>query len=174
MAEALFRHKAGDGFEIESAGTGNWHVGHDPDRRTIRTLAEHGIHEYSKARQVTSSDFERFDFIIAMDEQNFEDLCAWPGARREKVSLMMSWVEAPPTQNVPDPYHGDMEDFELVYELLDEATTELLNILQRNPDANVKKCDDSGSDGGRVLCDSVESLGILGQVPGADCRDGSI
>ena len=132
MAESLFRHKAGSEFEIESAGTGNWHVGHDPDRRTINTLAKHGIREYSKARQVRSDDFERFNYIIAMDEQNLDDLNSWPGAQREKVSLMMSWVEAPPTMNVPDPYHGHQEDFELVYELLDEATSELLEKLQRN------------------------------------------
>ncbi len=137
MAESLFRHKAGGLFEIESAGTGNWHVGHDPDRRTINTLAKHGIREYSKARQVTSSDFERFDYIIAMDKQNLDDLYSWPGALREKVSLMMSWVEGPRTMNVPDPYHGTMEDFEMVYELLDEATTELLEKLQRDPDSNV-------------------------------------
>ncbi len=138
MAESLFRHKAGGLFEIESAGTGNWHVGQDPDRRTIDTLAKHEIREYSKARQVTSSDFEKFDYIIAMDEQNLDDLYAWPGAKREKVSLMMSWVDTPPTMNVPDPYHGTMEDFELVYELLDEATTELLEKLQRIRDLNVK------------------------------------
>lgn len=138
MAESLFLQKAGGEFEIESAGTGNWHVGHDPDRRTISTLAKHGIQEYRKARQVRSEDFERFDYIIAMDEQNLDDLYAWPGAKRDKVNLMMSWVDTPPTMNVPDPYHGSMEDFELVYELLDEATTELLEKLQRIRDLNVK------------------------------------
>lgn len=131
MAESLFRHKAGDQFEIESAGTGNWHVGQNPDRRTIATLAKHGITEFSKARQVQSADFERFDYIIAMDEQNLDDLYSWPGARREKVSLMMSWVEAPPTMSVPDPYHGDMSDFEEVYELLDEATDQLLDKITK-------------------------------------------
>lgn len=126
MAESLLRHKAGDLFHIESAGTGNWHAGQDPDRRTIRTLARHGIQQYSKARQVTSADFETFDHIIAMDEQNLDGLYSWPGAQRNKVSLMMSWVDAPPTLNVPDPYHGKEDDFELVYELLDEATDQLL------------------------------------------------
>lgn len=138
MAESLSLQKACGEFEIESAGTGNWHVGHDPDRRTISTLEKHGIQEYRKARQVRSEDFERFDYIIAMDEQNLDDLYAWPGAERDKVSLMMSWVDTPPTMNVPDPYQGTMEDFELVYELLDEATTELLEKLQRNRDLNVK------------------------------------
>ena len=138
MAESLFRDKAGDQFEIESAGTGNWHAGQDPDRRTIRTLAAHGIEQYSKARQVRREDFEKFDYIIAMDGQNLDDLYAWPSSVREKVSLMMSWVDAPSTLEVPDPYHGTMDDFELVYELLDEATTELLEKLQRNSESNVK------------------------------------
>ena len=134
MAESLFVSKLKDlsrDFVVESAGTGDWHAGQPPDRRTRAVLQQNGIEHYSLARQVTKNDFERFDHIIAMDEQNRDDLLRWPGARKDKVSLMMSWVEAPPTMNVPDPYYGTQEDFELVYELLDEATSELLAQLQR-------------------------------------------
>lgn len=138
MAESIFRAKAGSTFTIDSAGIGNWHQGQAPDPRTIKTLARHGIHHFSKARQLRTSDFQEFDHIVVMDEQNYENVCAWPGANLAKASLMMSWVEAPPTLEVPDPYYGSMEDFELVYELLDEATTELLRKLERDLETGVK------------------------------------
>ncbi|MDH4389394.1 MAG: low molecular weight phosphotyrosine protein phosphatase [Fimbriimonas sp.] len=141
MAESLLVSKLGElsgSVHVESAGTGDWHVGQPPDRRTRSVLLANGIEHYSLCRQITASDFQRFDHIVAMDHQNQLDLLAWPGAVPEKVSTMMSWLEAPPTLEVPDPYHGTTRDFELVYELLDEATSEMLEKLQRNPGFNVK------------------------------------
>ena len=135
MAEAIFRHKvkaAGliNSFTIDSAGTGDWHVGQLPDPRTIRVLEQNGITELSRARQVKSSDFENFDHIIAMDLPNERDLHNWQGARTDQVSLMSSWNPTSRLIEVPDPYYGDQQGFIEVYEILDEATDALLTKLR--------------------------------------------
>lgn len=134
MAESVLRKKVNDQglvVNIESAGTGNWHVGHDPDPRTIRTLAQHQITEYSKARQFRSSDFDSFDFIIAMDEENKRTLDRWENAKLEKVTLMMDWSPGEFGVPVPDPYYGGPEDFELVYQMVDRATNGLIEQLKK-------------------------------------------
>ena len=135
MAEAIFRHKVNEAglsqsFVIESAGTGDWHVGDNPDPRTIRVLAQNGVHKYSRARQVRASDFVEFDHIVAMDLANERDLHDWKGADRNKVSLMSSWGDDTRRIEVPDPYYGDYHGFEDVFEMLDEATDAMLMKLK--------------------------------------------
>lgn len=139
MAESIFRHKVqaaglSDQFEIDSAGTGNWHVGENPDPRTIRVLAENGIHVYSRARQVHPKDFQRFDYVIAMDEANYNDLVRLAGGNQERISKMMQWELNPLSNVVPDPYYGEIEDFRRVYDLLDGATDSLLDNLREKLD----------------------------------------
>lgn len=136
MAEAIFRHKVkraglADSFVIESAGTGDWHIGDNPDPRTIRVLAQNGVHEFSRARQVRSTDFVEFDHIIAMDLANERDLSDWKGADRNKVSLMSSWGSDTRRIEVPDPYYGEFEGFVEVYEMLDSTTDGLLAKLSK-------------------------------------------
>lgn len=134
MAESIFRHKvqqAGleDVFHIDSAGTGNWHVGQNPDPRTIKVLIQQGITQYSRARQVKSSDFEEFTYVVAMDSANLRDLHEWRGSQPDRVSLMLTWDSTSRISEVPDPYYGDSKDFEVVYRLLDKALTDLLDQL---------------------------------------------
>jgi len=127
MAESILRHKLtghSDVF-VDSAGTGNWHVGENPDPRTIDVLRRRGIHNFSRARQLRSADFEDFDHIIGMDAANIRDILAWPGAQPEKVSLASSWVDPASTDPVPDPYYGSPADFESVFEQLDEITDKI-------------------------------------------------
>ena len=136
MAESIFRHKVelaglSDQFLIESAGTGDWHVGDYPDPRTLHVLRQNGISEYSRARQVSSSDFERFDYIIAMDLANVRDLHNWKGSVSERVSLMSHWNEHATLIEVPDPYYGDANGFDVVFEILDESTATLLTKLKK-------------------------------------------
>lgn len=131
MAESIFRHKVqlanlDHTFLIDSAGTGDWHVGDNPDPRTIRVLREMGIEHFSRARQVHSRDFEIFDHLIAMDAANVTDLRRWPGAKPDKVSLMLNWGSRPTNQIVPDPYYGDHQNFVEVSRMLDHAADELL------------------------------------------------
>jgi protein-tyrosine phosphatase len=137
MAESVFRHKVAlagltEQFEIQSAGTGDWHVGENPDPRTIRVLAGNGIHEFSRARQIKSSDFELFDHIVVMDLANQRDLGEWRGYDRSKVSLMSSWDPDATKMEVPDPYYGDIQDFEGVYVMLDVACQAMLAKLQQS------------------------------------------
>jgi protein-tyrosine phosphatase len=128
MAEAIMRHKAQGkkGIEIDSAGTGDWHTGENPDPRTVAVLLRHGIQEYSRARQLRTSDFEEFDYIIGMDAANVKDILAWRGARPGKVSLAATWQDPASTAPVPDPYYGSMGDFKRVYDQLDEITDAIL------------------------------------------------
>lgn len=81
------------------------------------------------ARQVGSRDFEEFDLILGMDLRNVQDLCAWPGAKPEKVRLTRSFDADATTQEVPDPYYGDTRDFEAVADMLETACRGVLASL---------------------------------------------
>lgn len=114
--------------EIDSAGTHDYHVGNAPDRRAIAAAARRGIDLSSlRARHVSAEDFERFDLILAMDEENLRELRS--RARREhheRIRLMMEFAPAAISRSVPDPYYGGPEGFEDVLDLLEEAAQGLL------------------------------------------------
>lgn len=133
MAEAMMIHKLkakGIEMRVESAGTGDWHVGDWPDPRTLQVLESHGVPRVSRARQVKNSDFEEFDYIIAMDQSNLTNLLQLKGAKPEKISLMLDWAEeAKPNQEVPDPYYGDLNDFEELYEMLDPVLDRFIVVI---------------------------------------------
>lgn len=116
-------------FDIDSAGIGGWHVGQLPDARMRRHGARHGYDFCSRARQFCTADFERFDLIVGMDEENMYDLRrkARSDADREKLTCMADYLRHHPgQQTVPDPYYGGESDFELVIELLEDACEGLL------------------------------------------------
>ena len=133
LAENLFRHKAAqrgvDGmFIVDSAGTGGWHAGEPPDHR-IRDLAlAHGVPVAGAARQVKRRDFARFDHVICMDEDNREDVLGM-GAPAGKVRLLLECDPQAPLREVPDPYYGGSDGFELVFRLVDSACEALLDEL---------------------------------------------
>jgi protein-tyrosine phosphatase len=124
-AEGVLRHKleaAGlaQAVEIDSAGTGDWHVGHPPDARSQRHAAQRGYDLSAlRARRVAEEDFERFDFILAMDQNKLADLQRLrpQGGGRARLELFAA-VE------VPDPYSGGPQGFERVLDLV-EAASEL-------------------------------------------------
>jgi protein-tyrosine phosphatase len=132
MAESLLISK--DQYQtlrIDSAGTGDWHVGLQPDHRTIKTLADHGLRPATRARQFHPDDFQKFDLIVAMDAQNRDDLLRIPGSMSNKVKLMFEFDPESVLLNVPDPYYGNQTDFDCLYVLLDRATDRLIeNILE--------------------------------------------
>jgi len=139
MAEGVFRdlvERAGlvGEFEIDSAGTGNWHIGDPPDQRAVRAAAARGIDiSGQRARQVRASDFEAFDHLIAMDGANFDTLARMaPGNRTGRISLALAHVPGKGRCDVPDPYYGGPEGFERALDLLDEAARGLLNQIARN------------------------------------------
>ncbi len=79
-----------------------------------------------RARQVRSSDFDKFDLIVAMDRANVRDLTRWPGSRPEKIRLARSFDPAADGIDVPDPYYGDLSDFEEVADMLEAACAGIL------------------------------------------------
>jgi protein-tyrosine phosphatase len=134
MAEGLFIHlvkEAGlsDKVQIDSAGTGNWHVGARADTRMRETAAKHGIELPSRARQVTLADFDRFDYILPMDQSNLSDLrelqLRAPQARAQVIKMRHFDPEAPEA-DVPDPYYDGQRGFEEVYDMLNRACAKLL------------------------------------------------
>ena len=107
---------------VESAGTGSWHTGEQPDKRTRAVLAANGITSWSRARQVCADDFARSRYIIAMDFDNLRDLEKMPAARaagaRAHLSLSTAW-DGSGGAGVPDPYYGDINGFHAMYAQLD-------------------------------------------------------
>ena len=115
-----------DKIEVDSAGTGDYHVGDLADHRTLETLRTHGIPAPSQARQIRVNDLVAFDYVVAMDGQNLQSIQRLGVASADNLSLMLDWTETLKGQPVPDPYYGSMEDFEHVYELVDSGADGLL------------------------------------------------
>jgi len=129
LAEGIMRSKLDeDRFLVDSAGTGSWHIGKAPDRRSVAVARKHGIDiAGQRARQFSMADFEAFDHIYAMDGSNYDDLIALAPNALAKGKVKMIANEAFDGQNidVPDPYYGTEKDFEKVYSLLDQICTEI-------------------------------------------------
>lgn len=135
-AEAVFRHRLQQAglagrIQVDSAGTGGWHVGKAPDPRTQEVARRRG-YELSglRARQVTAEDFGRFDLVLAMDVANLRDLQHLkPAQSRSDLDLYLRRF-ALERDEVPDPYYGGAEGFEQVLDLLEQASDALLNELR--------------------------------------------
>lgn len=111
-------------FIVDSAGTGSWHIGHAPDKRSIAVAQKHNIRiEHQKGRQFSPKDFEDFDYIYAMDITNYDDIMAMAKNDGQKNKVQMILNELFPGENVdvPDPFYGLPNGFEKVYQMLDQA-----------------------------------------------------
>ena len=135
-AEGIFRatcqqHELSDQFRIDSAGTAGWHVGKPPDTRGVAAAGRHGVDlSMLRARQVEAGDFENFDFILAMDESNIEDLIAMrPQHSSAHLHRFLEFNQSANSLDVPDPYYGGDEDFELVLDLITKASEGFLDHL---------------------------------------------
>jgi protein-tyrosine phosphatase len=139
-AEAVMRglvREAGleDEIEVESAGTGGWHVGEPPDARSARAAAARGVELSGAARQVVAGDFERADLVLAMDRENRDALLRLaPGdPARGKVHLLREFdprAVAAGDLDVPDPYYGGADGFGLVLDVVHDACAGLLERLR--------------------------------------------
>ena len=134
LAEAIFQKKINDQqlnhlFTCDSCGTGNYHIGEQPDPRTIAVAQKHQVPINHRCRQLQSSDFQTFDRILAMDESNRRNI-VWKGgdSSKEKVWLMRNF-DPNGGEEVPDPYHGGEKDFEEVYQILDRSIDALIREL---------------------------------------------
>src|SRR4029078_5869964 len=109
-----------DGIKVDSAGTGDWHVGDPPDRRARAVGAKRGIPLSGAARECTSADFAQYDHVISMDRSNRDELLrrASAPAEKAKVRLLRSFdASAPPDADVPDPYYGGPGGFDEVFDI---------------------------------------------------------
>jgi len=137
LAEGVFRDKvraAGlDGLiDIDSAGTGAWHVGNPPDRRMIATAKRQGVDiSAQRARQFVDTDLADFDHILAMDKSNLHDILFLDAGDDfgHRVTLFRQWDPEPGDYEVPDPYYGGDAGFEHVYEIVDRTAEALLKGL---------------------------------------------
>ena len=109
---------------VDSAGTGGWHVGNPADPRAVAAAAGRGIDlSPLRARQVEAVDFRRFNYVLAMDSSNFQDLSALqPGDGSAQLSRLLSWAGPNAPVDVPDPYYGGDDGFEQVLDLIEEAS----------------------------------------------------
>jgi protein-tyrosine phosphatase len=123
-----------DRVEVDSAGTGDWHVGSPPDARATAAARSRGITLAGAARVIARSDFEDFDLILAADRRNLRQLRAVaPPDARSRIHLLREFDPASdgaPDLDVPDPYYGGDEGFEHVLDLVEAACRGLLDALR--------------------------------------------
>ena len=136
-AEGVFANKlmeAGlhDQVEVDSAGTHAYHVGEQPDPRAQESAKRRGISlAHLRARKAVADDFERFDYVLAMDRDNLSmlaEIC--PAGAEEKLQLFLSYAPHLESDEVPDPYYGGPMGFERVLDMIDEAANGLLQDIQ--------------------------------------------
>ena len=127
MAEGIMRNLGGKKVEVDSAGTASYHIGLQPDKRMIATAFDHGIDISNlRARQFQYDDFNSFDLIFAMDSSNYKNIISLAKNDNDKQKVKMILDNS----NVPDPYYGENEGFEHVYQLLHEACQNFLDNIE--------------------------------------------
>ncbi len=135
LAEGIMKTKLPEHFVVDSVGTISLHEGEQPDKRAIRTAANHGI-DISKqvSRPITKADFESFDHIYCMDIDVYEDVISKANneEQRNKISLFLEALGDHENAEVPDPYWGDMKDFEDVFQLLDKGCDKIAEQLMNS------------------------------------------
>ncbi|WP_369038527.1 low molecular weight protein-tyrosine-phosphatase [Stenotrophomonas maltophilia] len=125
--------------QIDSAGTGDWHVGQPPDRRAVACAAGHGVDIAGlRARQLQATDFERFDWILCADEANLRDAGRLAtAAQRGRLALYLPWSGGQGGQAIPDPYTGGRDHFEQVWSLVDAAAERAVARLLHDADSGI-------------------------------------
>lgn len=134
LAEGIMKTKLPESYTVDSAGTISMHEGEHPDKRAIKTAANHNIDiSRQRSRPITRTDFEIFDKIYCMDVDVLADVVskAKNEEERQKVSLFLEASGDHGNTEVPDPYWGDMSDFEKVFQLLDKGCDAIKNQIQK-------------------------------------------
>ena len=135
MAEAIFKHlikeKGLENFvETDSCGTANFHVGDDADPRTISAVRSKGILIDHCVRQLVATDLDTYDYVLAMDRSNYQNIGRLGNAaNRPKIRMMRDFDPGHKGEEVPDPYYGNQKHFEEVYEILNRSLSQLVAYL---------------------------------------------
>jgi protein-tyrosine phosphatase len=138
LAEGAFKHLVDQEglshlFEIDSAGTGGWHIGEKPDPRMRSTARRYGLDlEPLRARQIARADLHHYDHVFVMDKYNLRDTLSLDpdGGHHTRVRLFREFDPEPDTRQVPDPYTGGQEGFEEVYRIVMRTARALLDHLK--------------------------------------------
>ena len=137
LAHGILEHKIKlnklDNIEVDSAGTGSWHIGNKPDQRSIEIANKNGISiQNQRARQITAADLIEFDVIYAMDSSNYKNIKKLDSSEKNqhKIKLILDEFNSVDNNNVPDPYYSGDKGFEHVFELLDKACNSIIKNLK--------------------------------------------
>ena len=134
LAEGILKSKLPENiFFVDSAGTANYHIGRQPDHRSIETAKKYGVDITNQhGRQFVVSDFDDFDYIYAMDSTNFNDIISLSRNINDasKIKLILDELADIDTADVPDHYYGGSQGFENVYRILDSACNIIANKLK--------------------------------------------
>lgn len=130
---ALVQQEGREGVSLDSAGTAGYHIGKGPDPRMTATLRKRGIAVSGQARQFSKKDFENFDLILTMNEENRRDILRLASSEedRAKVKSFMGFCEKFSQREVPDPYYGEDEGFELVADIMADGCRGILDWLSK-------------------------------------------
>lgn len=137
-AEGIFQHLVNKRglqpyFYIDSAGTSAWHIGEPANSKSRQTAEKHGVKLNSRGRKFNFDDLEEFDLILAMDQENLQNIRQPDSQNRfsEKVKLMREYDPNPGDHEVPDPYYGGMDGFQNVFDVLRRSCENLLDELEK-------------------------------------------
>lgn len=138
-AEGVFkalvqREGLSDHITVDSAGVGAWHIGSPPDSRSQAAARQRGIDlSKQRARQAVAHDFERFDYVIAMDSQNYGDLTRMcPKGGDNRLFKFLAFAPQLGINDVPDPYYGGDSGFDGVFDMIEAASAGLLDDIRAN------------------------------------------
>jgi len=138
QAEAIFNQKIiekglAHAYQSDSCGTSNYHIGSSPDTRTIQNSIKNGVPIHHAARQLSDHDFHSFDLILAMDQSNYDNILNVSTATTHQHKIKMMREFDPQEQgDVPDPYYGSEEDFQLVFDILDRSIEHMISTIHND------------------------------------------
>jgi protein-tyrosine phosphatase len=144
LAEGVFKYylncnNLSNSILCDSAGTAGYHIGCKPDKRSIKIAEDHGIILDHLGKKLSGTDFEDFDFIVAMDQNNYQNIMDLKKQVSGKAKVLMFRDFDPEGKgDVPDPYHGTMDDFEKVYQMCLRTSEKLANHVLADHNNNLK------------------------------------
>ena len=132
LEQALILNDLNNDISVDSAGLSSGHIGQEPDSRTVEIAQKYGVDlSHLQARGITHQDYNDFDLILAMDQGHLEQMKKQaPSETHHKIQLYLGFTDLPEGSEVPDPYYGGEQSFDLVVELVKKTTPKLINFIK--------------------------------------------